>query len=238
MESLLEKLELCILWYVVFVFSTVCHEAAHSLAALRMGDATAWQHGLVTLNPVPHIQRSPLGMLLVPLMSFAGGGWMIGWASAPYDPFWAQRNPRSAAWMALAGPGANLALAILAGGLIHLGIATGFFSLPASVGMDSVVEGYRDGLPAGLAVMASVLFTLNILLLVFNLIPIAPLDGTALAEFVLKGETLRRYQLLMEHPNLRFMGLFIAWIILDAIFDPIYTAAINLLCLPYGVRYG
>lgn len=233
----MEKLQLCILWYAVFVISIVCHEAAHGLAALWLGDSTAWRHGLTTLNPVPHIRRSPFGMILVPLMSFAGGGWMIGWASTPYDPFWAQRNPRRAAWMALAGPGANLSLTVLAGVLIHLGIAGGLFYRPDSVGISSVVEAYRDGLPAGLAVMVSILFTLNILLLVFNLIPVAPLDGTALAEFVLRGELLDKYRMLMAHPNLQFIGLFIAWVVLDKIYDPVYRAALSLLYLPYGVSY-
>lgn len=234
----MEKLELCILWYAVFVVSIVCHEAAHGLAALRFGDRTAALHGLATLNPVPHIRRSPLGMVLVPLMVFAGSGWMIGWASTPYDPYWAQRYPRQAAWMALAGPGANLSLAILAGVLIHLGIAAGFFHSPESVVTSRVVEAYRDGLPAGLAVVVSVLFSLNILLLVFNLIPVAPLDGTALSEFVLRGDTLHHYRNLMAQPNLRIVGLFIAWFILDFIYDPIFTAALNLLYLPRGISYG
>jgi len=232
----LEKLQLCILWYAVFVVSIVCHEAAHGLAALWLGDATAWRHGLATLNPVPHLKRSPFGMILVPLMSFAGGGWMIGWASTPYDPFWTRRNPRRAAWMSLAGPGANLSLVLLAAGLIHLGIATGLFHLP-ELGISSVVEAHRDGLPAGLAVMVSILFTLNILLLVFNLIPVAPLDGTALAEFVLRGKLLDKYRMLMAHPNLQFFGLFIAWVVLNKIYVPVYRAALNLLYLPYGVSY-
>lgn len=226
------------LWYAVFVLSIVCHEASHSLAAFRFGDRTAWRHGLVTLNPIPHMKRSPLGMVLIPLMSFAGNGWMIGWASAPYDPFWAQQNPRQAAWMSLAGPGANLALAVLAGLLIHLGIATGLFMPPEAIMMDKVVEASRDGIPAGLAVLVSVLFSLNTLLLVFNLIPIAPLDGTALAEFVLKGQMLHQYRALMAHPNLRIIGLFIAWYIMGEIYWPIQRAAINLLYLFNGVRYG
>jgi len=57
----------------------------------------------VTLNPWPHIRREPVGMILVPLITFATRGWMMGWASAPYDPTWAHRYPRRAAVMALAG---------------------------------------------------------------------------------------------------------------------------------------
>lgn len=234
----MEKLQLCILWYAVFIVSLVCHEAAHALAALRFGDRTAWQHGLATLNPVPHIRRSPFGMILVPLLTFTGGGWMIGWASTPYDPYWAYQYPRQAAWMALAGPAANLSLAILAAILIHLGITAGFFIPPESVGFSRIVEAQADGLPAGLAVLVSVLFALNLLLLVFNLIPVAPLDGTALAEFVLKGDLLNQYRNLMAQPNLRIIGLFIAWFIFGKIFAPIYFAAVNLLYLPRGISYG
>jgi len=76
-----------LVWYVVFLFSTTCHEASHSLAAKWGGDLTAFRGGQVTLNPLPHMKREPFGMLVVPLLSFLLGDWMIGWASAPYDPF-------------------------------------------------------------------------------------------------------------------------------------------------------
>lgn len=73
-------------WFVVFLFSTTLHEAGHAFAAYRLGDSTAYEGGQVTLNPWPHIRREPVGMILVPLITFATRGWMIGWASAPYDP--------------------------------------------------------------------------------------------------------------------------------------------------------
>src|SRR6185436_3856232 len=80
-----------LLWYFVFLYSTVCHEAAHAWAALKLGDDTAYQGGQVSLDPVPHIRREPWGMVIVPLITFywnamAGVTWMMGWASAPYDP--------------------------------------------------------------------------------------------------------------------------------------------------------
>ena len=85
-----------LIWYIAFLFSTTCHEASHALAAKMGGDLTAFHGGQVTLNPVPHMRREPFGMLLVPLLSYVLGGWMIGWASAPYDPFWQARYPRRA----------------------------------------------------------------------------------------------------------------------------------------------
>src|ERR1700738_4309900 len=103
-------LALGIIWYIVFLFSTTCHEASHALAAKIGGDLTAFEGGQVTLNPVPHIQRSPFGMVVVPIVSFLLGGWMIGWASAPYDPNWQRQYPRRSALMGLAGAGGEFPL--------------------------------------------------------------------------------------------------------------------------------
>ena len=234
----MEPLQLCILWYIVFVFSVVLHEYAHAFVGYLYGDHTAAHHGLATLNPVPHIQRSPIGMIIVPLLSFVGAGWMIGWASTPYDPYWASRYPKQAALMSLAGPAANLSLVIIAGLLIHLGISAGIFFPPEKIGFTSVVEASADGTAKGLAVLVSILFTLNLVLLVFNLIPVPPLDGTAIGEFIFKGEMLYKYRQLMSHPNLRVFGIFIAWMVMSRAFGPIHTLALNMLYFVRGISYG
>ncbi len=238
----MEPLQLCILWYVVFVFSTVCHEFSHAMIAHRFGDHTASLHGLATLNPIPHIQRTPIGMVIVPLLSFVGAGWMIGWASVPYDPYWAQRYPKQAALMGLAGPAANLALVIVAGILIHVGISAGIFSPPKTIepatAFITVVEANADGLQKGASVLVSILFTLNLLLFVFNLIPITPLDGTALAEFILQGEILYKYRQLMSHPTVRIFGIFVAWYVIGFIFSPAFFFALNVLYYFRGLKYG
>src|SRR5437899_321105 len=93
-----ETLALGFIWYAVFLFSTTCHEASHALAAKIGGDPTAFHGGQVTLNPAPHIRREPFGMVLVPILSYVVGGWMIGWGSAPYAPWWQERSPRRSAW--------------------------------------------------------------------------------------------------------------------------------------------
>lgn len=233
----MEPLQLCIVWYIVFVGSTVFHEFAHAFVAHRFGDHTAERHGLRTLNPVPHIQRTPLGMVIVPLLSFVGAGWMIGWASVPYDPYWAARYPKQAALMGLAGPAANLILIIIAGILIHVGISAGIFYPPEAINFTTVVEANAGGLSKGLAVLVSVLFTLNLLLFVFNLIPITPLDGTALAEFILKGEILYKYKQLMAHPTVRMFGIFVAWQVIHYIFSPVHGLALNALYFFRGISY-
>ena len=83
-----------LIYYIVFLFSTTLHEAAHAWAAKRGGDLTAYRGGQVSLDPLPHIRREPFGMVLLPLLSVAVSGWPFGYASAPYDPAWAQQHPR------------------------------------------------------------------------------------------------------------------------------------------------
>src|SRR5215471_15664449 len=117
-------------WFFAFLFSTTVHEAAHAWVAKLGGDLTAYQGGQVTLSPIPHILREPIGMLFVPLVTAIFNGWPMGWASAPYDPLWADRHPRRAAWMAAAGPAANYSLAILALILLRIGLAMGYFTHP------------------------------------------------------------------------------------------------------------
>src|SRR5690348_7572570 len=106
-------------YFIVFLFSTTLHEAAHAWAALRGGDLTAYHGGQVSLDPRPHIKREPFGMVVLPLVSALAFGWPMGYASAPYDPDWARRHPRRAALMALAGPGANLLLVVVAALSLH-----------------------------------------------------------------------------------------------------------------------
>ena len=82
-----------LIYYLVFLFSTTVHEAAHAWAAKRGGDLTAYLGGQVSLDPRPHIKREPFGMVILPLLSVAISGWPFGFASAPYDPAWAMRYP-------------------------------------------------------------------------------------------------------------------------------------------------
>ena len=194
-----ELLALAPMWYVAFLLSLTCHEAAHALVAQWGGDPTAASGGQVSLNPVPHIQREPIGTVVVPLVSMFMWGWMMGWASAPVDPYWQQRHPHRAAWVALAGPAANLSLAILAGLLIHAGIAMDYFAQPESVTFRHVIDAPAGGLVEASASFISILFSLNLLLMVFNLVPVPPLDGsTAIGLLVSESTALRIYEFMRQ----------------------------------------
>jgi Zn-dependent protease len=225
----LEKIQLGLEWYVVFLVSLVCHEAAHALAALRLGDSTAYEGGHVSLDPTPHIRREPLGTVVVPVISFLLGGWMLGWASAPYNPAWAAQYPRRAAAMAFAGPLANLALLLVGAAIIHVGIAAGFFEQPDSIGFTTVVLATESGVLRTVAELVSILFTLNLILAVFNLLPLPPLDGSAVLQVFLSEDTARRYQHIVRNPMWSILGLLVAWKIFGPVFRPIHVIALNLL---------
>jgi Zn-dependent protease len=234
-----EQLGLGLLWYAVFIISVTFHEAAHGFAALLFGDRTARDAGLVTLDPLPHIHRSPLGMVVVPILSYIvslPSGWMVGWASTPYDPYWAQQDRRKAALMALAGPAANLLLVLIAAGLIRAGIAAGVFAAPERLNWERVTVAQTAGLANGAAIAVSILFSLNLILLVFNLLPIPPLDGSEVLSLALPESTARRYRDVMTQPTAGIIGLIVAWNVVGFVLGPLYLLAVNLL-YP-GARYG
>ncbi len=163
--------------YVVFLFSTTCHEASHALVAKWGGDTTALEAGQVSLNPLPHIKREPFGMVIMPLLGIATGT-LIGWASTPYNLKWAQTHPKRAAWMSLAGPVSNFTMAIISGIIMRIGLQMGSF-VPAEFSFTQIVAvpPGAGGVAGGIATVLSVMFSLNILLGAFNLIPFPPLDG-------------------------------------------------------------
>ena len=216
-------------WYAVFVFSTCLHEASHALLAWRLGDATAYRGGQVTLNPMPHIRREPIGMVVLPFLSYFMGGWMIGWASAPYNMLWAQRYPRRAALMALAGPLANLALLVTAGVLIRAGLHLGFFT-PGDISFTSITVG-TSPTAQGVAAILSLFFTLNLLLFIFNLVPLPPLDGSGALPLFMSDQAARRFQGFVHQPVVMIVTLLLLWHFFGYIFAPIFFKAIDILYL-------
>ncbi len=226
-----------LIFYVVFLFSTTVHEAAHAWAAKLGGDLTAYHGGQVSLDPRPHIRREPFGMVVLPIISVLISGWPFGFASAPYDPRWAMRFPKRAAWMALAGPAANLAIIVLAAVAIRAGLAFGVLYAPESVGFSRVTAAVDAGWWQGVAFLLSVFFSLNIVLFALNILPFPPLDGSAAVPLLLSDAATERYQqFLWGQPALSWIGIIIAWQIFDRVFSPIFLFAIN--ALYPGMGYG
>jgi Zn-dependent protease len=223
-------------WFVAFLFSTTLHEAAHAFAAYRLGDSTAYHGGQVSLNPIPHVRREPFGMVVVPILSFALGGWMFGWASAPFDPFWASRHPKRAGLMALAGPLSNLLLVLVSGLAIVGGRLAGVLREPGQLTFAHITEATAPGTWEGLATLLSVLFSLNLILFLFNLLPLPPMDGSGVVQLAMSDSAGRRWQELIHQPMLGIVGLLIAWRVFGFLFNPVFDLALRVL-YP-GVAYS
>ena len=149
----------------VLVFSVVLHEVSHGWVAHSQGDPTAKQAGRLTLNPIPHID--PIGSLLVPFFlllttqTAPGGPYAFGWAKpVPVNPNNFRDQKFGSAKVSFAGPAANLAIALVFGLLLR------FFSGPIAA------------LSPELIGMLAIIVQLNLILAIFNLIPIPPLDGS------------------------------------------------------------
>jgi len=212
-----DKLVMGFLWFIAFLFSTTCHEAAHALAAKIGGDDTAWLGGQVTLNPLPHMKREPFGMVVMPLISILFSGRMIGWASAPYDPRWERRYPHRAAWMAAAGPAANYTLMILAAVGLRVGSAMHWFHQNPSGGPD---------LPATLLF---IFFSLNLLLGTFNLLPVPPLDGSTVVLLFMTENRAHKYLDWLRGNSFAMAGLLVGLVLFRYIFPPVEEFATSLL---------
>lgn len=147
------------IWALPVLFSITVHEAAHGYAARHFGDNTAYMLGRITLNPVKHID--PIGTILMPLVLLftTSGAFLFGYAKPVPVRFGNLRNPkRDMIWVALAGPGANLVQALM-WGVLYL-----------------VLSGLEVSEPYFLAVSKAGI-TVNVVMFVFNLFPLPPLDG-------------------------------------------------------------
>ena len=186
------------LMVVVLLFSIIVHEVAHGYVALLNGDPTARMLGRITLNPIPHIDL--VGSILLPLLLLISqSSFLIGWAKpVPVNPL----NFRNYRWgefaVSAAGPVSNLALAAIFSVLLRLGLEN-----------------------PGLTQLAYYGVSINIILAIFNLIPIPPLDGSHILALVLPRELARLYS------HLQPVGFFLILIlfytgIMGAILMPLY----------------
>jgi Zn-dependent protease len=150
-------------WVLPLVIAITFHEAAHGFVAHRLGDNTAWQLGRVSFNPLKHID--PFGTLLLPaILLLSHAPFLFGYAKPVPVNFRALRHPRlDMVWVALAGPATNIALALVAAAAFHLlGLAP-----------ENTAQWFADNLKNALVI--------NVVLAVFNMLPIPPLDGGRVA---------------------------------------------------------
>ena len=210
-----------VLLFVTLIISLTVHEAAHALFAFLGGDRTAYHGGQMTLNPLPHMQREPFGMVVLPILMLVvssqyGRPMCFGYAHAPIDPYWAARHPRKAAAMSAAGPLANVALATVAW-IVLFGLGR-----PEGDSQEAVQT------------IADTFLKLNVLLAVFNLIPLPPLDGAGVVSG-LYPKAQRLYDTLTRIPFYAIVTFVLLIQVIPSLFWPVYFAVARL--LPYPPYY-
>ncbi|HXC51991.1 MAG TPA: site-2 protease family protein [Candidatus Limnocylindrales bacterium] len=212
------------LFVVPFLMAVVFHEWAHGYVAKQLGDNTASIAGRLTLNPLAHID--PVGTLALPaFLMMTGAPFLFGWAKPVPISFHQLRNPRrDMVLVALAGPLMNLALAFASAALLSLIISM----VPMAAGPDG---GFRIAEPLARMCQNSVM--LNVVLAVFNMIPIPPLDGGRVAVGLLPRELAYNVARLEPYGFLIVMVL-LATHMLDSILRPVAGAILGVLQALFG----
>jgi Zn-dependent protease len=193
--------------------SLTVHEFSHALLAFLQGDTTAQRMGRLTLNPIAHID--PIGTVLVPLLGALSGFPLIGWAKpVPFNPYNLNKGGRwGSVYVALAGPISNFAMAVVFLGLLRLSVTT----LSLSSG--------------NLLVMfLTMLVMINVVLGIFNFIPVPPLDGSKLLHAILAAPKYRNFLFTMETrgPIILMILILVDFALPVSIFGTVFGTAVNL----------
>jgi len=207
------------LWVLPFLVAVVFHEWAHGYVAKRFGDDTASALGRLSLNPLAHVD--PIGTVALPaLLLMSGSPFMFGWAKPVPIDFSRLRSPRrDMILVALAGPGMNLLLAVASAAA--LAVVT-----RSAAGAHEAASGLRVAEPV--AMMCTMSLQLNVVLAVFNLLPIPPLDGGRVAVGLLPYPLATRLARLEPYGFLIVMAL-LATHVIDSMIGPLIRAILHLL---------
>ena len=213
-ELTAERIAWGLMGYVILLFSLSVHESAHAWMALRMGDDTAARQGRITLNPLSHID--PIGTVLLPLVQMLLTGIpLLGWAKpTPVVAHKFQQLTRGHLLVATAGPASNLLLALASSVALYFGSRL--------LGLDP--DG-RDLAPLMLRTSVQI----NVVLALFNLIPLPPLDGSWVASWGLPRRLAEPYDRVMEPYGQWILLVLFASSLLGRILSPFTTALANLL---------
>jgi Zn-dependent protease len=180
-----------VLWLVLLIPSITFHECMHGWAAYKLGDPTAKNAGRLTLNPIKSID--PFGSILLPLMGFALGGVIFGYAKpVPYNPMYFKNLRQGEIIVGFAGPSANLLLAAVGTAMAWVAVSPLLVSGPFANAL------YLVGL---------VLAEANLVLMFFNLIPIPPLDGSSIVPLFLPDRMLRGWYGMQRYAFAIFIAL-------------------------------
>lgn len=194
----------------IIIFSSILHEVAHGLVAYRLGDPTAKLRGRLTLNPMPHID--PVMSMLIPLITYisSGGGFIFGGARpVPVDPFNLRDGRKDLAIVSLVGPVTNLILAMIASTAAHLLFPNYSFNEIITSGIFGFILG--------------TIVKWNLILAIFNLVPIPPLDGSKVFSLLLPEKQAYAY-LALESMGFLLLALFLFSPLMNLVYSTVLFA--------------
>lgn len=211
-----ETIQTLSVWILPILIAVILHEVAHGVAADRLGDPTARQMGRLTLNPLPHID--PIGTVALPLFLVAvQSPFMFGWARPVPVNYMNLRNPkRDMMLVAAAGPATNIVLALMGAAVLHLLLS---LELPSDGMSADLTE--TTLMPIALMARSAVIF--NVILAVFNMLPILPLDGGRVLAGLLPAAPALAFHRLEPYGMMILMALLLS----DAL-DPVIGPVIHL----------
>lgn len=215
--SLAQKI---IIWAIPVLFAITLHEVAHGWMALKLGDRTAQMLGRLTLNPIKHVD--PIGTIVVPGILLLLGGFIFGWAKPVPVSFQNLRNPKThMAWVALAGPIANLVMGI-------------GWAIVTKIGLALVQSGNSLGEPMLYMGLAGI--WINAILMFLNLLPLPPLDGGRVLVSVLPDKLSWQVSRIEPYGFFILLGL-LALGLLGIILSPMLNITVALLAHWLGISF-
>lgn len=196
-----------IFFFLALIFSIIIHEVSHGFAAEALGDPTARLQGRLTLNPLPHID--PIGSVILPaILVITGSPLLFGWAKpVPFNPYNLRNKRWGEALVAGAGPAANVFIAVIFAFIVRFGIG---------------------GLSVSFISLAAIVVYINVLLALFNLIPIPPLDGSKLLKSVLPFRaslSYQRFEVFIQQAG--FIGMFLFLYLIITLIGPAFHAFVS-----------
>lgn len=216
-----------IIWFIVLLFSLSFHEAAHAWTSEKFGDDTGRLQGRITLNPVPHIDV--IGTIVFPLVGAITSIPLFGWAKpVQTNPLLWRNKTKANIWVSAAGPISNFILAIIGFVLIKVMLLSGTLNLRGGFYTLVVPGPDQPAFMAPVAVLLSMLLLVNVLLGIFNLIPVPPLDGSHVFEEILPTQMAEAYYQIRPYGFILLMALMFLGVF-DAILRPVYTGILYLL---------
>lgn len=209
--SIIQKI---VIYALPVIFAITVHEAAHGYVAKYFGDMTAYNEGRISLNPIKHID--PFGTILLPALTIWFGGILFGWAKPVPVNFANLRNPKKdMLWVAAAGPASNFVMAIFWVFVIKFAI-----SAPESIAYP-------------LSMMGKAGVSINIVLMVLNLLPLPPLDGGRIAVSLLPNGLAQKFSQLERYGFIILIVLLFTGV-LSKILDPLIDAVYSLITSLFG----